>query len=96
MVGLNTTGFHVHPALLMPLLIVSAAADVYLIGTGLYDLFIDRETVEMFTKGPGILISAQTDPDCFHIHVGYRLFLGAVCIAIACILFRMRRWVEEV
>lgn len=96
MVGLNTTGFHVNPALLMPLLIVSAAAGVYLVGTGFYDPFIDCETVEMFTKGRGILISAQKDSEPFHLHVGYRLFLGVVCMAIACGLFRMRHWTEEI
>lgn len=90
-----TSGFHIHPALLMPLIILSGSAGAYLIGTGLYDLFVDRETVEMFTRGRGILISAQTDPDRFHTHVSYRLFLGVVCIAIACGLFRMRRWTEE-
>jgi|GEM_PF-1566351 len=91
-----TSGFHIHPALLMPLIILSGSAGAWLIGTGLYDLFVDRETVEMFAKGRGILISAQTDPDRFDAHVCYRLFLGVVCIAIACILYRMRRWIKEV
>lgn len=90
------TGFHIHPVLLMPLMIVSASVGAYLVGTGFYDLLVDRETAELFTKGREILISAQTDSDRFLVHVGWRLFLGVVCMALACGLFRMRRWTEEV
>lgn len=80
------------PVLVRSIAAVFALAGCYLLGTGLYDLLIDHDTANLFTKGRAIIISQQSNPEHFHNLVCYRLELGVVMLAPAYVLDRLHRW----
>lgn len=87
-----TSGFNIHPALIRPIAMGFALAGSYFLGSGLYDLFIDRDTTELFQRGRTILVSRKTDADHFHRLIAYRLIFGAMLGILAYGLRRLGRW----
>ena len=87
-----TSGFNIHPALIRPIAVGFALAACYLLGSGLYDLFIDHNTTELFQRGRTILVAKKTDADPFHRMIAYRLIFGALLGVLAYGLRRLSRW----
>lgn len=86
------TSFNIHPALVRPIAIGFALIGCYLLGSGLYDLFIDHNTAELFSRVRTALVSRETEADRFHQMVAYRLLLGVMLSVLAYALRRLHRW----
>ncbi|HBJ83731.1 MAG: hypothetical protein Q8M07_27065 [Prosthecobacter sp.] len=86
------TSARIPPLLARPMAVVCALSGCYLLGTGLYDLFVDHDTAEMFTKGSSQLISRAIDAERYHSMICYRLTFGAILLVLAHILNRLHRW----
>lgn len=83
------------PVLVRPISAICFLVASYLLSTGLYDLFVDHDTTEMFTRGVRTLITRDADADRFHAIVSYRIGLGVVLFGLATALHRLRRWTRE-
>ena len=83
------------PVLVRPIATLCILAGCYLLGSGLYDRFVDHDTTEMFTRGIRTVITREANADRFHAIVFYRICLGIVLFALAGALLRLRRWNEE-
>jgi hypothetical protein len=78
---------HVHPVLLLCLMVLWGAASLYLFTTGTAELIqINHEMSEALEKGRTALIREQTPP--IQIHITWRLVLGTVLLGLAMGLFR--------
>lgn len=83
------------PALVRPIAAICALTGGYLLGTGLYDRFVDHDTAEMFTRGIRPLITHEADSGRFHAMVFYRIGLGVLLFVLAGALLRLHRWKED-
>jgi hypothetical protein len=83
------------PTLVRPIAVICGLIGCHFIITGLYDLFVDHDTTEMFTRGIRTLITREADADRFHAMVFYRIVLGAVMFVLAGVLDRLWRWKED-
>lgn len=74
------------PAQVRPISVICFLIGCYLLGTGLFDRFVDHDTMEMFTR--------EANADRFHAIVFFRIGLGIVLFALAGALLRLSRWRE--
>lgn len=82
------------PALVRPTSVICFLIGCYLLGTGLFDRFVDHDTMEMFTRGTRTPITREANADRFHAIVFFRIGLGIVLFALAGALLRLSRWRE--
>jgi len=90
-----TSGFNIHPAIIRPVAAGFALAGYYLLGCGLFDLFIDHNTAELFNRVIRPLISKAADEERFFNAVSYRLLMGVILMALAWVLDRLHRWWQK-
>ena len=87
-------GFHIHPVLLLFLMVVWGAGSLYLFAVGVGELLqIDHEMTEVLAKGHAAVIAGQTPP--VQIHVGWRLVTGTGGLGLALGFFRYHYWAER-
>jgi len=89
------TNVRIPPALVRPIAVICGLIGCYLMITGFYDLFVDHETTELFTRGISAVIIRKADADRFHAMVSYRIGLGVLLFGLAAALDRLWRWYCE-
>lgn len=80
------------PALVRPIAVICGLIGCFLMITGSYDLFVDHDTTELFTRGIRAVITREADADGFHAMVSYRIGLGVVLFGLATAQDRLWRW----
>ncbi|WP_395744296.1 hypothetical protein [Prosthecobacter sp.] len=81
--------FHLHPGLLLCLLVLWGAGSLYLFSTGIAELLqTDHEMTEALARGRMVAVREQAA--AVRLHVTWRLVLGAALLGLAMGLFRRR------
>ena len=86
---MSFSGFHLHPVLLLFLMVVWGAGSLYLFAMGVGELLqINHEMTEVLAKGNTAVIAEQSPP--VQIHVGWRLVTGTAGLGLALGFFRLQ------